>query len=301
MPSALLVFILALAVFSAGCFTQDRPHEEALYVVADAGPDQILEVGATASLAWHKALAIEAEGNATPQVEVTYQWSTTGAPCTPRSGDSVTYSCTSGGPTFDLVALNVTAEKTTASDAAGLLFVPGASDISQKIYLVARGDLSFTGGTVTFQDVVSRPTIGSHHAFAFAGGLHLPTDRYANFGIQLGSPAAGQPQGSILLGVKNGTGPARTFATQMLEFNASRNYTLLIDTNATAQHRMVASVGGLETENLTLENFRAAHAVSELAVRVRIVPAQTLPGFEGAAAAAGLAAIAIIALRNRRT
>jgi hypothetical protein len=286
--------VLALGVISAGCIVQDRPEEANFFVVADAGPDQIVIAGETAHFDWPRALAIEAEGSTTPQVELAYAWWVVDR--SPVPGTASNYSYTSVDPNFALITLNVTGEGVTAADATGVLFVPGDADASHKIYLAVRGDLQIGGnlpGLREFSD-------GNSRAQWLQSPLDLPAAPYASIPLTAEFSLAGSPEGSMIVAVKDGAGPARGAASQMLELDSGTQYTLLVDTSPAAVHRILTSQGGAQTGNVTLDEFKAAHAVSEHEQKVLVTHAQTLAGFEGAAAAATFGLAALVAARRRR-
>lgn len=288
--------VLALAVISAGCIVQDRPEEANFFVVADAGPDRVLDAGEAAEFAWLQDYAIEAEGNTTPHVEISYEWWVVDRSFSPGTGP--TFSYTSVAPAFALVTLNVTGEGVTAADASGVLFVPGAADGSRKIYLAVRGDLHIEGPSP--QHVLTLHSEGDFRAESLATPLDIPNEPYAAIPLGVEFSLSGNPEGSILLALKDGAGPARTAASQMLEFDSGSQYTLLIDTSPAGVHRIITSQGGAQTGNVTLDEFKAAHAVAEHEDKVLVTHGQTLAGFEGAAAAATLGLAALLAARRRR-
>lgn len=276
---------------------QDRPREEAFFVVADAGEGHVIAEATHAVLEWPANRSVEAEGAAAPEVEAQYHWQAS-------SGAA------GGHPQFDfvppvgltVVELNVTAKNHTASDAVGILSVPDSPVPGGRLYVALVGGLTLGDADTGAPLTGTAASVGGHTGWLYA--LPLPSLGWlAAYRLLPPSPGEGA-DASVLIAVKDGVGFATANATGAVAFDGGLEYTLTVDTSFAAAHRVAArAAAGAEVENRTLASFAAAHPGEE-EVRVLVpAPAQKLPGFEGAAAAfaVALAAALLAAGRRRRS
>lgn len=293
-PAGLLAVIAALAVLSAGCIVQDRPHEGEFNVVADAGQSQVIAVGDTAHFEWGEDHALKAEGGEPPHVNVTYSWKVGEVEASVNHSVAVARA----QPEFVLVELNVTAKEHTASDSVGVLVVPPAADTSRQLYVAAVGPIKiWPMGSFAEHNFVSGAHSGHWATQSLPPGagridalIRLPEDEFPLEPVRA----------SILLAVKDGAGAARGVATGPLEFDPGFRYTLSIDPSPAAHHMIsIRDAEGAVLQDMTLEAFEAAHPAEE-AVEVPVVDAQTLPGFEGLAAVATMVVLGAVLVAARR-
>jgi hypothetical protein len=289
---ALLALTVSAAVLSAGCVAQDRPIEVTYSVVADAGASAVATVGDTVHFQWSENRTLEAKNGGEVNEAVAYAWSaSTGA-----HGNTSSFAVTPAESGLAIVVLNVTAKEHTASDAAAVLAIPAASPPGGRVYLASLGNLQLD------PDAIFAP---SHHPTEFSlftGDTgDYPLSPVANQVFRISFPdQASDAAGSILFAVKATSNQTRTHASPPLAFDASRAYTLVIDTSPQQNHRLVArDLAGALLDNSSLADFETAHAgAAEVKVLVP-PPASKLPGF-GGAAAAGAVFVAALALTLRR-
>lgn len=298
--SLALSAITALTVLTAGCVAQDRPHVEAFFVVADAGENDVVAQGDTAHLSWPENRTLEAEEGAPPHEEVEYHWQTSSG----LTGSETEFNVTPAAPGLTLVELNVTAKAHTASDISGLLTVPSGSAGSGRLYLASLGGLALSPEGSGPPPALGHVAVGGHEGEFF--DLALPGGGGSmRFSVALPSGLSVEevPAGAFLIAVKEASGAVHEHATPPLEFDPGLQYTLVVDTSPGGAHRLEArGEGGAIVENVTLSDFETAHGAEHEAKVLVPAPAQTLPGFEGAAAAAafaGASALAAVASRRR--
>ena len=291
---ALLAVALALGVSAAGCTVQDRPHNEAFFVVADAGEARVLQAGSTAHLVFPENLSLAAEEGEPPHEPVEYAWKSSWGP----TGEDFEFHAAPPAPGLSIVELNVTAKNHTASDAVGLLVVPGGSAGTGRtqIGLLGEADLdNLPGSPALTKDEVRA---GGHE-----GGDYwapIPASGPARYAL-VPWAGASAPEAVLLIAVKASATALYTNASLPLAFGAGQNYTLVVDATAAQQHRIeVQDSAGALVESLSLEAFASAHP-GEAEARVLVAPpAQVLPGFEAAAVAGALVGAAILAVARKR-
>ncbi len=291
---ALLVLVLALGVASAGCTVQDRPHNEAFFVVADAGEAQVLDTPASAHLSFPENRTLEAEAGEPPHEAVAFAWKASWGP----TGALSEFSAAPPGAGLSIVELNVTAKNHTASDAVGLLVVPPGSAGSGRIQigLVGEADLEDTAGSPALTKDEVRA--GSHEGGSYEAAV--PASGPVRYRL-VPQAQASAPEAVLLIAVKEGASAVHKNTSRPLAFDGAMNYTLVVDTTAAKQHRIeVRDSAGALVESLSLEAFGAAHP-GESEPRVLVAPpGQALPGFEAVAVVGALGAVALIALARKR-
>lgn len=295
-PLALLSLVLVLGAAAAGCTVQDRPHNEAFFVVADAGEARVFDTGGFAHLAFpeNRALEAEAEAGQRPNETVAYAWTTSWGPV----GALPEFHAQPPGPGLSIVELNVTAKNHAASDAVGLLVVPAGAAGSGRIQIgvVGEADLEDIAGSpgLTKDEVRA----GSHEGGSYEAAI--PASGPARYRL-VPQPLASAPEAVLLIAVKEGASAVHKNASLPLALEAGVNYTLVVDTTAAAQHRIeVRDSAGALVESLSFEAFAGAHP-GESEARVLVSPpGQALPGFEAAAVAGALVGAALVALSRRR-
>lgn len=290
--------VTALTVLTAGCVAQDRPHVEAFFVVADAGANVVVTEGASVHLSWPENRTLEAEEGAAPHEEVVYHWETSSG----LTGSAEHFNVTLPAPGLTLVALNVTAKGHTASDVAGLLVVPAGAAGSGRVYLGSVGGphLALEGGGAP--SPLDHVSAGGHEGEFF--DLAVPGSGTAlRLSVELPTDLSIEevPEGSFMIAVKDGSGSLHEHATPALRFDPGLQYTLVVDTSASLAHRIEArGEGGALVENLTLDDFATVHGGEHEAKVLVPAPAQTLAGFEGAAAAVAFVAAGFLAVARAR-
>ncbi len=291
---AVLCAVLALGVASAGCTVQDRPPAEAFFVVADAGEAQVLNAGTGVPLAFPENRTIEAESGAPPHEEVAYAWTASWG----ATGTAAEFFAHPPTPGLGLVELNVTAKDRTASDAVGLLVIPGGAAGSGRMYLGLVGGADL--GDLPGSPVLVRQSVraGAHEGSSYDAAR--PASGPARFALVPRALAA-SPEVVVLIGVKEGIGLIHRNSSLALALTPSRNYTLVVDTTAAQQHRVEAhDSSGALVESLSLSAFAAAHPGADEARVLVAPPAQTLPGFEAWGTATAVVGVALVALSRRR-
>lgn len=291
---ALLCGVLALGVASAGCTVQDRPPNEAFFVVADAGAAQIFAPGGAAHLSFPENQTIEAEKGAPPLEEVAYAWTASWGTTSNHSQ----FHAMPPGFGLSLVELNVTAKNHTASDAVGLLVVPpGSAGPGQvQIGIVGEAQLSDLAPSPALTKVEVRA--GAHGGTSY--GAALPGSGPSSYRL-VPRGGASAPEFVVLIAVKSAGGTLYSNTSLPLRLDSALNNTLVVDSTAAQQHRIEVRDGsGALLESLSLDAFGAAHP-GQAESRVLVSPpGQSLPGFEGAAAAGAFLCVGLLALWRRR-
>lgn len=286
-PLALFAAVAGLAVLTAGCIAQDRPHEPTYTVVADAG-GAVVEVGHAAHLEWseHDAVEVAEGGHLEEQPEI--EWKASNG----EHAEGANFSVTPHEVGLTLVELNVTVEHHSALDIGGVLTIPsGAFAAGAFIGVVGHIELSGTG--LSSPLLHQTATMGSHPGhYYFAPGsnatLRLPILQGAEGG-----------EASFLIAVKRAGGGFTSAVTPALPFEGGLSYTLVVDTTHANDHKIEAR-GGLFDENLELGAFAEAHG-GESETRVLVAPpGQKLSGAGAAAAVASFAGLALLAALRRR-
>jgi hypothetical protein len=294
-PVVVLVGLVAASVLLAGCIVQNRPEAESFLVVADAGPNLVVPGGSAAHFEWAYNQSVQGEaGHVAPEVEAHHLWANDASPTATSTNESFSFGLPA--PSFALVSLTVSVEKSSASDVAGVLFVPGSSSAERRAYVAVIGAIGIATETAD--------PVNEHHLGAFVaqetqrslGGptAHLRFD-LVNPNSLLGTPA----EGSLIIAIKDGVGPARTTVTPPLEFEGGESYTLVLDPRPAAQHEIEIARPGAANKTVTLDEFVHAHE-GEHEVETVVTHSQTLPGFEGAAAVVSATLVGLSAALMRR-
>ncbi len=284
---ALLAGLLVLGIVSAGCIGQDRPHQGAFSVVADAGKAQVLAAGETAHLSFPENRTIEAQPGEAPNEEVAISWRASWGP----TGTLGEFNASPPSEGLSIVELNVTARNHTASDAVGLLVVPDGSAglLRIQIGVVGEAGLEDLGGSPALSKAGVKA--GAHEGGSY--GAAFPSSGAARYHL-VARANASAPEVVLLIAAKAGLTTVYENASLPFALDAARNYTLVVDTTAAQQHRVeVRDAAGALVESLSLDAFAAAHPGAAYARVLVPAPAQTLPGFEAAAVPGGLLVVAL--------
>ena len=288
----------ALSVLSAGCIVQDRPEHPEFFVVADAGADLALPVGATAHFEWDEHDAIESEGEHAPEVEVEYAWRSS------ESEDEISNTTAAAlsraGPGLALVSLEVEAGGARAADVAGVLFTPTDADTARSAFVAVVGGIRFWDGAGAPQPINDVEVEGFRAQWA---EVDLQAAQGPSASVVLDFPEAdvaigAEVQGSVIVAVKRGAGPATIESTGPVTFTASNYYEVRIPESGGAPTLGQWERGSTNTVFQAFDGYAANHT-AEGATRVLVAESQTLPGFEGPVAAAALGLLAIAASRRR--
>lgn len=300
--AALVAAVTALSVLSAGCVVQDRPAHQAFSIVADAGEDQVVAVGETAHFEWDEHHAVDSEGEHAPEVELEYVWrsSQSAEPISQTSSASISRAT----PGLEIVAVEVGAEGAKATDAAGVLFVPPDTDTGKRAFVAVTGSIHFWEDPHPDIEVHEVEFEGTPAAWAEVDlesvqsrSLSVVLD-FSEVDVLLGS----EVEGTVLVAVRFGAGPATVVGTGPVFFDPSNYYSVRIPANGSTPTlgQTVRGESGLMLSSF--DDFAAGHA-AEGEVSAPVTESQTLPGFGAAAAVAAVAAafvVAAVALAARR-
>jgi hypothetical protein len=284
----LLAGLVALAVLTAGCIAQDRPHHPTYTVVADAG-GEVVASGESAHLHWaaHDALEPETPGeHLDAHAEIEWEASS-GAHA---AGENFTVP--TAAPGLTLVEVNVTAENHSAKDIGGVLAVPGSPG-ARRAFVGVVGDveLALEAGTFTSTSTVTHAGHSGHFYAAPAPGAT----------VRLRADTGGhEAQAQFLISIKSGSGTGQVNITEPLVFAPGVNYTLVLETTAPFAHRIEVDDPTFGPSELSLSEFAEASGGAAEGRLLVAPPGQTLPDAGAAAAGAALAAAALMAASARR-
>jgi hypothetical protein len=296
---ALIAVVASLSVASAGCMVQDRPEHAEFFIVANAGQDQVVPAGGTAHLEWAEEHAVESEGHEAPHVELEYAWHRS-EQADPIS-ETTTASVTQSEVGLALVSLEVAVDGVNATDAAAVFFAPPDADTGTHAYIVLLGGIRFWDGHDAPALVHEVEVEGLTAQWA---EIALPRAPQEKTGVVLtfsdvDVAIAAEVEGTVMVVVKRGAGPATVEQTGPVTFDASNWYEVVVQRSVAPSQLWITERGRTQSVNASFPAYAADHAAGAES-KTLVSEAQSLPGFEGLAAAAALAAGALALARRRR-